>query len=330
VRRRRFTGFAVIASFVLTAAPRFLFAHALDGDDDAPRNMHELWRAWGLEPGTLIGLALSAAWYGLGLWRTWRASGVGHGIRRWEACCFAAGWVTLVLALVSPLHPLGEILFCAHMVQHELLMLLAAPLLVLSKPMVAMIRALPAPVAHRLGQFSNSYGCKCAWGAVSLPLTAWSIHLVVLWGWHAPVLFQATLHSEWVHAAQHLCFLFSALLFWWALIHGYRGVTNYGVAVLYLFTTAIHSGLLGALLTFSRTPWYPDYNQTAVWGLSALADQQLGGLVMWVPACTIYIVAGLILFAKWLGESETQARQHRMSIETLAGPRALHLERSGQ
>ena len=306
----------ILAAFVLCVAlsPRLLLAHDIDADADAPRNMQELWRDWGLEPGTLIGLGLTALLYGVGLFKTWQSAHVGHGIKRWEALCFAGGWFTLFIALVSPLHPLGEILFSAHMVQHEMLMLLAAPLIVLGRPMIAFLRALPAPVAGGLARFSNTAGWKAAWGGVSHPFSAWSIHAIVLWGWHAPSLFQATLTSEWVHAAQHISFLLSALLFWWAIFHGHRGVTNYGGAVLYLFTTAIHSGLLGALLTFSRTPWYPAYDDTAVWGLSALEDQQIGGLVMWVPACTVYIVAGLVIFAKWMAQSGRRAEQMQFNF----------------
>jgi putative membrane protein len=307
--RRRNTLILIAFALGTTLSPRLLFGHAIDSDAEIPRNLHDLWHTWGLEPGTLIGLALTAALYGLGLFKTWRAAHVGHGIKKWEATCFTAGWLTLFIALVSPLHPLGEILFSAHMAQHELLMLVAAPLMVLGRPMIAFLRALPAPLAGSLGRFSNTAAWKAPWGAVSHPFSAWSIHAVVLWGWHAPSLFQATLTSEWVHAAQHISFLLSALLFWWAVFHGHRGVTNYGSAVLYLFTTAVHSGLLGALLTFSRTPWYPAYDDTQLWGLSALEDQQLGGLIMWVPACTVYIVAGLALFAKWMTQSDRSARQ---------------------
>ena len=297
----------------LVLSPRLLTAHAAESDADFPRDLHELWHTWGLEPGTLIGLAVTAIVYSVGLAKSWRAARVGHGIKKWEAACFAAGWAALFVALVSPLHPLGEILFSAHMVQHEMLMLVAAPLMVLGRPMVGFLRALPAPLANSLGRFSNTPGWKTSWGAVSHPFSAWSIHAIVLWGWHAPSLFQATLTSEWVHAAQHISFLLSALLFWWAIFHGHRGVTNYGTAVLYLFTTAVHSGLLGALLTFSRTPWYPAYDDTQVWGLSALEDQQLGGLVMWVPACTVYVVAGLVLFARWMSQSDRKAG--RMQFE---------------
>jgi putative membrane protein len=281
---------------------------------------HDWWRTWGWEPGSMIGLALTAGLYGIGLSRLWRAAGVGHGIRRWEAGCFAAGWITLFVALVSPLHPLGQVLFSAHMTQHELLMLVAAPLMVLGRPMAAFLRALPAGLASRLGRFSNTRGWRAVWGIISTPFVAWLLHAIILWTWHAPVLFQATLRSEWVHAAQHLSFVLSALLFWWALIHGRRTAVAYGTGVLYLFTTAVHSGLLGALLTFARSTWYPDYDHTTqAWGLSPLEDQQVGGLIMWVPACLVYIAAGLAMFAAWLRQSEHQvARRERTAAAATA------------
>ncbi|HEX4793328.1 MAG TPA: cytochrome c oxidase assembly protein [Humisphaera sp.] len=292
---------AVVA---ILGTPRVLLAHEIGPDQKGPEDWDQLWRMWGFEPGTVIGLAVSAVLYALGLWRTWKSSGVGHGIRKWEAACFAGGWITLFVALVSPLHPLGQVLFSAHMTQHELLMLVAAPLLVLGRPMIAFLRALPPSLAGGLGRFSNSRGWMLTWGFIGTPLVAWLLHAIVLWSWHAPVLFQATLHNEWVHASQHVSFIATSLLFWWALIHGHRGVKNYGISVMYLFTTALHSGLLGALLTFARTVWYPDYDDTLAWGLTPLEDQQIGGLIMWVPACTVYIGAGLVIFARWLAQSE--------------------------
>jgi cytochrome c oxidase assembly factor CtaG len=303
-----------IAGALFAAAPA-CFAHEVAGDEEGPRNLHQLWHTWGWEPGSLIGLALLAGLYGGGLLRLWRASGIGHGIKKWEAWCFLGGWVTLFIALVSPIHPLGEVLFSAHMTQHELLMLVAAPLMVLGSPMIAMLRALPSSAARRLGRFSNSAGWRLFWGAISAPLVAWFIHAVVLWAWHAPALFQATLHNEWIHAGQHTSFLLTAMLFWWAVLHGHRGVVNYGAGVLYLFTTAIHSGLLGALITFARSVWYPDYaGRTQSWGLSPLEDQQIGGLIMWVPACTIYVIAGLAMAAFWLRQSEQRVEEHERAV----------------
>lgn len=134
--------------------------------------------------------------------------------------------------------------------------------------------------------------------------------MAALWLWQAPALFQATLSSDVVHTLQHISFFGSALFFWWALMHGQRGLVGYGAAVLYVFTTMMHSGLLGVLLTFATTLWYPAYaRSTAVWGLTPLEDQQLGGLIMWVPAGLCYLVAGLALFIGWMGESGARAHQ---------------------
>ena len=289
-------------------APTFLqhtFPLAHGGE---PHDLHDLWRAWALdEPFVIAGLVLTAWIYARGVRRLWKGSHAGAGIRRWEAACFAGGWVALVVALVSPLHRWGSVLFSAHMTQHEVLMLVAAPLLVLGKPLAASLRALPLPWARALAATFNRPGWLRFCGVVTGAFAAWMIHAAVLWAWHLPSLFQATLDSELVHAVQHLSFLLSALLFWWALLHGRRHAVNYGLAVLYLFTTAIHSGILGALLTFARTVWYPAYaGKTASWGLTALEDQQLGGLIMWVPACAVYVFAGLVLFAAWLRESEAR------------------------
>lgn len=329
------TALLAVGVCVLFAAPAL--AHGIHHDDDehehaaagthaapsvesdGPRNMDELWHTWGWEPGSLIGLGLTAVLYGMGLQRTWRASGVGHGIRRWEAACFIGGWIALFIALVSPLHPWGQVLFSAHMAQHEILMLVAAPLLVIGRPMIAFLRALPGSWASALARASNRRGWQIFWGFITAPLVAWFVHAAVLWLWHAPALFQATLHSEWVHAAQHTSFIVVSLLFWWALIHGGRSATGYGVAVLYLFTTAIHSGFLGALLTFAKSTWYPDYTgRTDSWGMTALEDQQIGGLVMWVPACTVYIVAGLALFAGWLRESQRRVEKRERAGSRIA------------
>jgi putative membrane protein len=191
------------------------------------------------------------------------------------------------------------------MTQHELLMLVAAPLLVLGRPVVAFLWALPLGWARRVGRWGKATWFERTWRAVTNPLAAWAIHAVALWVWHVPALFQATLKSDLVHTLQHIFFLGSALLFWWALIHGPQGVIGYGAAVLYLFTTAVHSGVLGALITFAGSVLYPAYNETTTsWGLTALEDQQLGGLIMWVPAGVVYIIAGLALCAGWMRESE--------------------------
>jgi cytochrome c oxidase assembly factor CtaG len=166
----------------------------------------------------------------------------------------------------------------------------------------------------RVGRFSS---LRSIWHLLTLPLVAWLVHAIALWMWHVPILFDAVLHSELVHTAQHMSFFFSALLFWWALFQSSRTAMGYGAAVLYVFTTSLHSGLLGALLTFSSSLWYGSYaNTTQSWSLTPLEDQQLGGLIMWVPAGLVYVIAGLALFAGWLREAEARViKNEQLRVE---------------
>jgi cytochrome c oxidase assembly factor CtaG len=272
-----------------------------------PQNTSELLRAWTFEPGVVIPIVGSAVLYSLGIFRLRRASR--KSIRKSDIVYFALGWAALVAALISPVHAWGSVLFSAHMTQHELLMLVAAPLLVLGRPIVPFLWALPRSWALTLAHWSKLGAWERTWRTISNPVVAWIIHALVLWAWHAPALFEATLENESVHALQHASFLFSALLFWWAVIHGRQRALGFGFAVLYMFTTALHSGLLGALLTFANSVWYSSYaERTAAWGLTPLEDQQIGGLIMWIPAGLVYIAAALALFAGWLRESEARAR----------------------
>jgi putative membrane protein len=271
--------------------------------DGQPLAPHDLWGAWSWEPAVVIPLLMSAWLYARGVQALWRNAGAGHGIGRWEVGAFAAGWVTLALSLVSPLHQLGGVLFSAHMAQHELLMVVAAPLLILGKPMIPVLWALPIAWRRVLGSWSASGSFSTTWHLLTLPAVAWVLHAVAIWLWHAPSLYQATLGSETLHTAQHVSFLGTALLFWWALLHGRKGGVARPAAVIYLFTTAGHTSLLGALLTFSPRLWYPLYDSTtAPWGLTPLEDQQLAGVIMWVPAGLSYLIAALALAATWLRE----------------------------
>ncbi len=303
----------IIATLLLVANQAT--AHETHPDSTGPRNWHELWRTWGWEPVSWAALVVTAALYAVGLRKIWRASRVGGGVKRWEAACFVAGWVALFVALVSPLHPWGSVLMSAHMTQHEILMLVAAPLLVLGRPLVVWLAALPPAPARSLARASNAPAWKRAWHFVCNPFVAWLVHAAALWVWHIPALFDATLRSELVHFLQHACFLLTALVFWWAVMTSRSLAMSYGVALLYMFTTALHTQLLGVLMTFSRTVWYPTYQHTTrSWGLTPLEDQQLGGLIMWIPAGIVYVIAALALFAGWMRESERRALRHEASL----------------
>jgi putative membrane protein len=288
------------------------------GSSASPALAHEagsqasdaLWTAWSWEPGVMLALTLAAWLYVRGVRALWQASTVGRGIGCWEATAFGGGWLVLTVALLSPLHVLGGFLFSAHMLQHELLMLIAAPLLVLGRPLIACLRGLPLPWRRAAGTFGKITWARCGWQGATRPLMAWSLQAVALWLWHVPGVFQAALGDRSVHTLQHLSFLASAGLFWWALIRGRHGLMGSGAAVLYVFTTSAHSGMLGALLTFAPLPWYPAYAGTAAaWGLTPLEDQQLGGLLMWVPGSVPYLIAGLALLVGWLRTAEGRVRR---------------------
>ena len=299
----------VLCAFVVTTL-RLCVKPVLLFHEGKPHNWHDLIRAWSFEPVVVISLTLTALLFIIGLRRKRRS------IRTWEALCFAFGWLALFVALISPLHAWGQVLFSAHMTQHEILMLVAAPLLVLGRPLVTFLWGLPLNWSRSLGNIAKIRVLNRLWRAFTIPLVAWFVHAVALWIWHIPILFEAVLHYESVHTAQHLSFFISALLFWWALIHGPQGAMGYGAAVLYLFTTSIHSGVLGALITIAGTVWYPSYvGLTSSWGLTPLEDQQLGGLIMWIPAGLVYVIAGLALFAGWLREADVRAgKRERLEL----------------
>ena len=251
-----------------------------------------------------ICLALSAALYALGLARLWRRAGSGRGIARWRAASFAAGWLTLLVALTPPLDIWSARLFSAHMLQHELLMVVASPLLVLGRPLAAWTFALTPAMRATCGAALRRPAWRSVWRGLAHPLSAWVLHAAALWAWHAPAAFEAALRNDAVHELQHASFLASALLFWWSVL-GVRHATP-GVPLLSIFTTMIHSGALGALLALSPWIWYLPYAASAsALGWDPLQDQQLGGLVMWAPAGAAYLVSGLMLAARLLRPSQS-------------------------
>jgi len=253
---------------------------------------------WSFEPWVIACLVLSIGAYALGLARLWRHAGRGRGVGGRRAASFAAGWALLAIALVSPLDALGGQLFSAHMLQHELLMAVVAPLMVLGRPLAVWAWALPFEARRRVGAAFHRPAWRVPWLWLTAPLAAWGVHAAALWLWHLPSWFEAALESNAIHALQHASFLFSALLFWWAALGSARRSAQ-GVALLSLFTTMLHTGALGALLSLSPLVWYPSYLvATAQLGLDPLQDQQLGGLVMWAPAGVAYFVSGLMLAAR--------------------------------
>jgi putative membrane protein len=284
---------------ILAAALLPLASHAHVPEPGAA--VPSLW-TWNLEPWLLFLMALSALGYAIGLRRLWGHAGRGRGVSTLQACAFWGGWLSLVLALVSPLDPLGGRLFSAHMVQHELLMVVAAPLLVVGRPLATWTWALSPAQRRTVGGLFQSRGWSKVWGTLTDPLVAWTLHALALWGWHIPAAMDAALRNEGLHILQHVSFLGTALFFWWSVLgHDPRGRYGPGHSAAYLFTTMLHTGALGALLSLAPTPWYAPYIPlTGALGFDPVDDQQLGGLVMWVPAGLAYVIAALWVLGKML------------------------------
>jgi len=287
-RRRRCCKWAIVALPIESA-----YAYSEPLPWTRPR-VNDLWN---FEPIWVFSLLLFLGLYVLGLRHMPKK------LRR-DAWWFFSGWLALFVALISPIHRLGGWLFSVHMTQHEILMVVAAPLLTLGRPGLVVLRSLPAKVARGCMRALEDLGWIDFWEIITRPGIAWVIHLFALWVWHVPSLFELTFSYGWIHALQHMSFFGSALLFWQSLFAQRDRQRRFAPAILSLFTTAVHTSVLGALITFSPRPLYPSYiGRAPYWGLSALQDQQLGGMIMWVPAGLVYIISVLYLLYGWLRSS---------------------------
>lgn len=285
---------------LLLPLPLLLTVHVANAHGDIV-HADNPWIDWNADPWLLALLAAVSAWYWIG-WRRLRVrSRQSRGLRR-RALLFSVGMLCLAFALLSPLDTLAAALVSIHMVQHMLLIIVAAPLLVLAAPLPMFAWGLPAGSRLTLSRGTRLPVVESAWDLLTLPLVAWLLHGAFLWLWHAPVLYQAALEHRVVHDLEHASFLANALLFWWVVLRALaRSAASNATALLLLFTTFLHGGLLAALMTFSSSPWYPVYVDAAArWNISALEDQQLAGLIMWLPAGITYMVAGLALLAMWM------------------------------
>jgi putative membrane protein len=230
--------------------------------------------------------------YAIGVGRLWHRAGAGRGINGHEVLRFAGGWGVLAAALLPPIDTLADGSFAVHMVQHELLMVVAAPLLVASRTFEAWAWALRGGGVRALAALARG------WRWLATPWRSWWLHAAALWLWHVPAFFDAALDNLAIHALQHLSFLVSALLFWWAIYR--RGIrAREGSAFVALLTTMLHMNALGMLLTFAPSAWYAHGRAFAL-GMTPLEDQQLGGLVMWMLGGMAYLGAALAVIAAWM------------------------------
>ena len=280
---------------LMIAAPAM--AH---GDDDHPATL-----SWTFDPWIVLPIVVISLLYASGrakLSRRARRSGP----MRWQDLLFCCGTLTLAGALISPLHWLGEHLFTFHMIEHEIVMAISAPLIVLARPIGLLLWGLPQRSRRGLGAAMRTPLITRSWNWCTGATSATTIHGVAIWGWQLPFLFDAAVTNTAMHRLQHLSFFATAILFWWAVVWK----SDYGASAWHLFVTMVHTSILGALMALAPRVLYVAQTQTAAaWGLTPLEDQQLAGMIMWVPAGTIYAAASITMLAVWIrGSSERGAR----------------------
>jgi putative membrane protein len=252
--------------------------------------------AWDWQPSVLIGVALLVGAYlgAIGPWRThFRTS---RPVERAQVIWFLLGAFVILFALVSPLDDLGdEYLFSAHMVQHLLLMLVAPPMILMGTPGWMLRPLLRYPAVARTAR------------TLTTPVMAFALFNADMLAWHFPVFYEATLRSETIHIVEHLLFIATGVLNWWPILSPLPELPRlpYPGQILYLALETVPTAALSALLVFSSTVLYPTYAAAPrLFGLSALSDQQIGGLIMWVPGGLFYLGVLTAVFNAWFGQEE--------------------------
>lgn len=274
-----------------------------------PLAPHDLWSAWTTDPLLIAGFVVVGWAYLRG------ASRLGT----LRAGLFIGALGALGVALLSPLDALSGALASAHMVQHVLLVLVAAPLLALSAPTSTILRGTPLRLRRMVLRARRPFRPAVA-AVVRQPAAVWLLHVAALWCWHAATLYDAALRHPPLHALEHASFLLTGLLFWQAVV-GRRNPARLspGLGVILVFTMALQGVLLSLLMTFARAPWY-GYDQLATtanpWPLDALADQQLAGVIMWIPGGMVYLAAALVLLVTWIHTTDAVGGQARPDLVT--------------
>lgn len=264
--------------------------------------------SWSFELEVVVGLLLAAGLYALG-WRRLRRRGRGgRALRPWRAWCFGGGLVTVAVALLSPIATFDSLFMFMHMIQHLLLVMIAAPLIWLGAPLLPMLWAFSRPTRRRIGRLMHPRSrVHQAFHFLTRPSIALPILVLTIIAWHYPPFYDAAQGRTLIHDLEHATFFAAALLFYWPLIQptgGKRRLT-YAAGIIYLFPAKITGFVVGATLSMAQTPWYRTYiDAPRLWGLSALADQQLAGLIMWIFGGLLYIIPLLILVVMMVRDDE--------------------------
>lgn len=269
------------------------------------------WLAWNFDPHFLVPLALFAFLYVRGLTR-WPERSREHS--PWRTASYLGGLALTALIYESPLDRLGEHHFSMHMVQHSIAMMIIPPLILLGAPTTPVLRGIPRDYRARLVTPAlNSRGVRAVWGFLTHPIVAILLFTLMTWAWHLmPGWYDTALNNRLVHDLQHVSFLAVSLIFWWNIVDPAprRSRVPMGFRIVYFYGAMVPKHFLAAMITFSSSVFYPTYERVqAFLPGTPLQDQQLAGLLLWVPfgEAINLMVAGTI-FAIWWRQSDQQQR----------------------
>ncbi len=251
-------------------------------------------------------------------------------LARRRALTFYAGLLAIVLAIATPIETLSKQLLWTHMIQHVLLLSVAAPLIVLGAPWMSLWRPLPLgmrrAVARALVLSPRCAPVRSVWRALRRPLVVLALYSVNLLAWHLPALYDLALRNTDVHALEHLTFIGFGILLWAQVIPSppFKVSLAYPRRIAYLVAAMVPNVVLSMLLAFSRSPLYPFYADLAhrPSGISAFTDQQIAAGIMWSFGDLPFVIAIVVLSVRWLGQVDEDAAELPAGAPASAGARA--------
>ena len=269
------------------------------------------WTDWHWHPDIIIGLLVLEGIYLLGVGPLRQRYGWAAQVSTEKTVIFSLGVLVIYVALSSPLHELSDnFLFSAHMVQHLLLTLLVPPLLLWGTPDWLLRPMLRYPAVERTARFLTS------------PVVAFFLFSSVFALWHLPSLYDLTLRHHYVHVLEHLLFMATAVVMWWPILSSQPELprAGYPTQMIYLFFLSLPPGFVGAGITFSGRVLYPWYAEVPrLWGISALVDQQIGGLIMKLLGALVFLVVLGVVFFVWFNREERDSQDRSQGEEALTG-----------
>ncbi len=285
--------------------------------------------SWNWRLSVIIVLALAGTFFTIGWVRLRRRQRRGQLAKGWKLASYWAGLLISGIALMSPIDTLGGQLFLMHMVQHLLLIMISPPLLLITNPMPFMLWGIPKKwrrgIGHGLGRllhrdkaFRKNFKIATSAGII------WLVWVIMVFGWHDPFLYNAALTYEWVHDLEHISFFLAGMLFWWHVTGAgprlHKQASLFG-RIAFVIGAIPPNMLTGVALAFAKEPVYTYYTAVPrLWNLTVMDDQQIGGVIMWVPVSMMYIIAALVLISRVL---DNESRKPIMSEKEWGSDEAL-------